>query len=437
MRAVRVLAGFLVILAAILVAPAAQANGQFCHTESTVKVSGLINVADVVICSSHQDEYGEVGDVIGLNLRVSLPNAAFTPTITVTPSTPVGCTAGTAVTRNISGTTGAAASYFNTFTTTDTTCGVALRIVIQASTTVVFDSDESFGAFCQCDEDVATDLVDDTTDDGALTTREDCALPQQSVGQHSSWFNYGCIGVLLTVAQPVQVADDASTRTAKWTADVICDAKHTTACGGNNVIPSNIVVPFEASGTCSASFDASDAAGVGNVFRHRQLRGTVTFTGTGCSAFVHFTLSSVDGNTREVHLPIIVRADSNNVHQDEACGATIPCLSNVNSTTIVNIGNASTNTSVQQELIIRSSTAERFVPMLLMLAAFVIAWWRTQTIHPKWLIGTVLFAIGAILTAAVSPSWGLVTSVAGIVCVLLIILVTNGFGFLNRNKGDL
>lgn len=293
--------------------PPVQANSQFCHTESTVKVTGLINVADVVICSSHQDEYGEIGDIIALNLRVSLPNAAFTPTITITPTTPIGCTAGTATVRTISGTTGAAVSYFNTFTTTDSTCSIALRITVQASTTTVFDSDESFGAYCTCDENLDVDewptlnadIVDDTTADGALTNaisewptlKTDCDINPSSNGVDSNWFSFGgCAGATVSVPKEMHVRDPSGTYTAKALITWVMDA----GVYSSSAVPTifNSVAgqfPFESTGTCSIienDLAGTTERGTDTRYRTGYWLYTITYTGSGCT--VLFSISQTN-----------------------------------------------------------------------------------------------------------------------------------------------
>lgn len=133
----------------ITLLPTVQAN-EFCETTTTIKVSGLISATDITICANYREEYGEIGDVGNVGFRVSVPNAASTPTITLTAGTPVGCTLTTATTRSISGTAGASASYFNQFTATDTTCMISVRIQVSLSATPVFDEDFSIGGHCTC-----------------------------------------------------------------------------------------------------------------------------------------------------------------------------------------------------------------------------------------------------------------------------------------------
>lgn len=149
------LAGLLMASVGIALTPQAAAIGN-CDTYQTIKVTGLLSVTDVQVCGTPAySEFGEVGDTVPMSMRVSMPNVASTPTITLTAGTPVGCTAGTATTRTVSGTNGGATSYFNTFTTTDSTCVFSVRVQIVISTTAVFDNDFAFEFQCNCNEAIS------------------------------------------------------------------------------------------------------------------------------------------------------------------------------------------------------------------------------------------------------------------------------------------
>lgn len=152
--------GRLLAVAALFLAALAmpgQAIGN-CDVYQTIKVSGLLSVTDVQVCGTPaQGEYGEIGDVALLNARVSIPNIASTPTITITAGTPVGCTAGTATTRSVSGTNGGSNSYLVPLSTTDTSCAMSLRIQVTVAATIVFDNDFAWDFHCKCLEHTTID----------------------------------------------------------------------------------------------------------------------------------------------------------------------------------------------------------------------------------------------------------------------------------------
>lgn len=137
------------VLLALLAVPAS-ADDQHCQEFPVKNTGGVIDSNTIVFCLNHDSNYGEVGDVVGVDAQLHVATS-LAATLDIEVDTPVGCTASQPYATST--TSSAAKTYSMAFnlTTTDTTCEVWVHAeVLGADTSVVMHSHFAMSTVCLC-----------------------------------------------------------------------------------------------------------------------------------------------------------------------------------------------------------------------------------------------------------------------------------------------
>ena len=345
----------------VLLVPAvtAQSNGDsgdwgYCMPGNLAQIVAVVNAGPVWFCINTHDA-GRIGDsaIMGATWSGPLAIGAIAPTWTNTIG--AGCTAsGSAVMRaSIAGAT------FYTFAQglvfTDTTCTGSIRLVVTVGAVTIYDAQLPW----------------------TLVVRDDV----------TSVLDFGCAS---TGSTQVAYAPASTSCTAPTVNNV--NSGTVTQAGTLNVVNSggqNIAITSwpTLNAVLSGGLTITDDANGWSITSTNALSGTINVVNSGGQTVAVSSwpalIATLTGNL--------------NVHQDEACGATTPCLVAMSG----NGTSASFNTTVTNDF---AEVVLDWFPLWFGIIGLFVAIWRREGLNPDALIGASVAFFVAMFTCPF-PAW--------------------------------
>jgi hypothetical protein len=406
----------------------AQTSVADCRAFTTSSTVAVVDAGSIVFCSRSESRVSTSAAGWRLGASLTTPRlSGASPSIAITLNALSGCTAGTPVVTGTAAaaTFGAQTSSSWMMTMTGGQCSGYLRGTVVSGGTTVYDGVLDFGV-------MSADTPNYNVNSGGITVTDDAngwatntaitswptltttaTTPgytanggmQQYVHTNGArlafspfflhWPNYGTMAVDMVAQAHLSSITFGYQMRVTW-------ATVTLAGSGCALVSAN---------TQSALVAAPDGSANANVLNRLtatspntvcQVTGTVSYTdstGTGQGpAFRFQSIVSTDddgltvANTVSGGLTVTDDADGWAIHQDEACGATITCQSDTNST--VNIGNAMVNQTSQLSVALSNPVSDFWFPLLFWLAALMFClyhqWWLSAGFCLPGLLNAIL-----------------------------------------------